>query len=217
MKKVYTGIVLFILFLSVSLYQIYLVFDAPLGYGRLVSYLILFFSLIIVIFLTIGLLQYFTNFIQKSWFFYTFKFLMTLILPLIIISSIENKIQKTIFITVKNKFIPIISYIETYKVKHGEIPTDINNILLQSNTLENISYLNDFDTFILEIDIPTIDIDGAKIFYDSKDKQWHQFHNDEYQYYLDKTNRPKSIETYMSHIKQIKTSQSILIESKDEK
>jgi len=50
----------------------------------------------------------------------------------------------------------------------------------------------------VETHVPSIDIDGARIFYDSRDKHWYQFHNDEYQYYQDKKEKPKSIEHYIS-------------------
>lgn len=208
------SIIFFILFMGISLYQINLLYDTPLGHGRLVSYLLLLFSLSLMIFLGIGLLRHFTNFIKNSWLFYTFQFLMALILPLIIISNIENKIQKTILVTVKNEFTPIITYIKDYKSQNGNVPTNIDKALFKSHTLRSIYYLNDSYTFMLETDVSTIDIDGAKIFYDSRDKQWYQFHNDEYQYYQDKKDKPKSIDTYMSRIKQMKTTQSILIKSK---
>ena len=50
--------------------------------------------------------------------------------------------------------------------------------------------------------MPSLDIDGAQIFYDSRDGRWYRFHNDAYQYYKNKKNKPKSIESYISFQKQ---------------
>jgi len=196
------SIALFILFVCVSFYQIYLVFDAPLGYGRIVSYLILHLSLPIMIFLAIGLFRHFTHFIKKSWIFYTFQFLIALILPLVIMGNIEDKIQEKILTTVKNEMTPIITYIEDYRDQYNDLPENITNESIKPHTLSNISYAYSSNIFIVETDVPSIDIDGAKIFYDSRDKNWHQFHNDEYQYYQDKKEKPKSIENYISFQKQ---------------
>ena len=192
------GLILFVVSLLVSIYQIIIILDLPLGYGRIVSYLILTLSLPVMIFLAIGLLRHFTHFIKKSWIFYIFQFLIALILPLVIMGNIEDKIQKKILTTVKNEMTPIITYIEEYRDQHNDLPENITNGSIKPHTLSNISYVYSSNIFILETDVPSIDIDGAKIFYDSRDKQWYQFHNDEYQYYHDKKEKPKSIENYIS-------------------
>ena len=65
----------------------------------------------------------------------------------------------------------------------------------------------------IKISVSSIDTDGAKIFYDSRDRQWYRFHNDEYQYYQDKADKPKSIQIYTSLIKQMKTAESYRVKA----
>jgi len=112
--------------------------------------------------------------------------------------NIEDKIQEKILTTVKNEMTPIITYIEDYRDQYNDLPENITNISIKPHTLSNISYAYSSNIFIVETDAPSIDIDGAKIFYDSRDKHWYKFHNDEYQYYQDKKVKPKSIENYIS-------------------
>lgn len=135
---------------------------------------------------------------KRSWGFYIFQIIVALILPLIIIGNIEFKVQKKILNTLKYEVTPIITYITGYQDKHGNLPNSISDISIKANTLNNISYTYSLDTFILETEVASIDIDRTKIFYDSRDKRWYQFHNDEYQYYLDKTKRPQAVENYIS-------------------
>ena len=207
------SLIFFTISLSVSIYQIIIVHYLPLGEGRVVNYLILILSLPATIFLVIGLLRHFTNFIKKSWIFYTFQFFVALILSLMIIGNVENKIQEKTLATVKNEQIPIITYIENYKTQYGNVPKNITKAQIKPHTIRNISYSYGSNIFILETYVPSIDIDGAKIFYDSRDQQWYTFHNDEYQYYQDKKEKPKSIRTYMSLLKQIKTTKTLIIKN----
>lgn len=207
------SLILFTLSLILSIYTIKLIFSSPLGEGRLIGYLILTLSLPVMIFLAIGLLRHFTNFIKKSWIFYIFQFLVALILPLLIMGNVENKIQEKTLATVKNELTPIITYIENYKDQYGNVPENITKVPSKPHSLGNISYSYDSNIFILETHVPSIDIDGARIFYNSRDKHWYQFHNDEYQYYQDKKEKPKSIKTYMSLLKQIKTTKTLMIKN----
>ncbi len=207
------SLILFTLSLLLSIYTLNLLFSSPLGEGRIVSYLILTLSLPVMIFLAIGLLRHFTNFIKKSWIFYTFQFLVALLLPLVIMANVENKIQEKTLATVKHELTPIITYIESYKDQYGYIPEDITNVSIKPHTIGNISYSYDSNIFMLETHVPSIDIDGGRIFYDSRDKHWYQFHNDEYQYYQDKKEKPKSIRTYMSLLKQIKTTNALILKN----
>ena len=202
------SLILFTLSLLLAMYTLKLVFSLPLGEGRLVSYLMLTLSLSVMIFFAIGLLRHFTNFIKKSWIFYSFQFLVALVLPLVIIGNVEDKIQEKILATVKNELTPIITYIENYKEQYGHVPKNITKVPINPHTLENISYSYDSNIFMLETHVPSIDIDGARIFYNSRDKHWYKFHNDEYQYYQGKTNKPKSIKIYTLLINQMKTAES---------
>ena len=207
------SLILFTLSLLLSIYTLKLLFSSPLGEGHLVGYLILTLSLPVMVFLAIGLLRYFTNFIKKSWIFYTFQFLVALMLPLLIIGNVENKIQEKTFATVKNELTPIITYIENYKAQYGNLPENISKVPINPHALGNISYSYSSNIFMIVTHVPSIDIDGSRIFYDSRDQQWYQFHNDEYQYYQDKKEKPKSIRTYMSLLKQIKTTKALIIKN----
>ncbi len=207
------SLILFAVSLLVSIYQIIIVLDSPLGYGRIVSYLILTLSLPVMVFLAIGFLRHFTNFIKKSWIFYTFQLLIACILPLVIMGNMENKIQEKTLATVKHELTPIIIYIENYKDQHGNVPENITKVPTDPHILENISYAYNSNIFMLETHVPSIDIDGARIFYDSRDKHWYQFHNDEYQYYQNKKEKPDSIGTYMSLLKQIKKRKTLIMKN----
>ena len=207
------SLILFTLSLLLSIYTLNLLFSSPLGEGRIVSYLILTLSLPVMIFLAIGLLRHFTNFIKKSWIYYTFQFLVTLMLPLVIMGNIEDKIQEKTLATVKHELTPMITYIENYKDQYGYVPENITKVPINPHILENISYAYNSNIFMLETHVPSIDIDGTRIFYNSKDKHWYQFHNDEYQYYQDKKEKPDSIGTYMSLLKQIKTRKTLIIKN----
>lgn len=207
------SLILITLSLLLSIYTLKLLFSSPLGEERVVSYLILTLSLSVMIFLAIGLLRHFTNFIKKPWIFYTFQFLMALLLPLVIIGNVEDKIQEKTLATVKNELTPVITYIENYKDQYGHIPKNITKAPIKPHTLGNISYSYGSNIFMLETHVPSIDIDGARIFYDSRDKHWYKFHNDEYQYYQDKKEKPESIRTYMSLLKQIKTTKTLIIKN----
>ena len=207
------SLILFTLSLLLSIHTLKLLFSSPLGEGRVVGYLILTLSLPVMIFLAIGLLRHFTNFIKKSWIFYTFQFLVALVLPLVIMGNVEDIIQEKTLATVKNELTPIITYIEDYKDQYGNVPKNITKVPIKPHTLGNISYSYDSNIFMLETHVPSIDIDGTKIFYNSIDKHWYKFHNDEYQYYQDKKEKPKSIRTYISLLKQIKTTKALIIKN----
>jgi len=207
------SIILLVIPLLLSTYIIILLFHSPLEQLRVASYLILLISLAIAIFFSIGLLRHFTNFTRKSWIFYIFQFLVALMLPLVLIGAIEGAVQKKILAVVKNDMTPIITYIESYKELNSNFPKGIDGGLSNSHSLKNITYYSNADTYMLETSVPSIDIDGAKIFYDSRDKQWYEFHNDEYQYYRDKANKPKSIQIYTSLINQMKTAESYRVKA----
>ncbi len=199
--------------LSLSAYVIILLFHSPLEQLRVASYLILLISLAIAIFFSIGLLRHFTNFTGKSWIFYILQFLVALVLPLVLIGAVEGAVQKKILAVVKNDMTHIVTYINNYKVQEGNFPKGIDRAISNSYSLNNITYYSNTDTYMLETSVPSIDIDGAKIFYDSRDRQWYEFHNDEYQYYQDKKEKPKSVANYISLIKQMKIVESYTVKA----
>ncbi len=198
------SLILFILSISCSIYIITFLFHFPLEQLRVVSYLILFFSLAITVFLGIGLLRYFTKFTGKSWIFYIFQFLIALLLPLVLIGSIEGKVKEKILALVTHDMSPIITYIENHKKQNGNLPKELDKALVKFPSLRNIAYYHNDHTFILKTSVPSIDIDGAKIFYDSRDKQWYQFHNDEKSkismQYISFVNQAKQQRSYIKNI-----------------
>jgi len=175
-KKI--SIILFIIFTTISFYQIYLVLSTPLGNGRLIHYLILFVTFAFMVFFILKFLQYFTNFIKRPWIFYLLQFLL--------------------FTTIKNELAPVIIYIENQQRQYGKIPKTINLASYHFKDIHNIYYFSTPNNFLIGVNTPSIDIDGEQVFYDSRDKTWYQFHNDMYQYYQNKKSKPKSIEKYIS-------------------
>ncbi len=206
-KKLFRTIDKVSLFISivsalVSLYVAFLLLSENLGIGQTFLSFILLISVFFTLLFGIGLLRHFTGFVKKTWIFYTFQFLFTAIVSFLIVSVFSTQVvthsQEKMFATVKNELIPIITYIEKHKEQYGKLPYNIGEAPLKPATLQNIYYDHNPDTFILGTYIASLDIDGAQIFYNSRDKQWYQFHNDMYEYYKDKKERPKSIEHYIS-------------------
>ncbi len=198
------ALIFLVILLSLSLYMIFTVLNFPLWGGRIVAYLILLPSLFLSIFLAIGLLRHFISFAQKRWIFTLFQILIAFLLPFILIGMIEERVKEKALTVVQGEISSVITYIDKYKKKNGNLPQDIIQTLSNSSTLSNITYYAGIQDFMLETDVPSIDIDGNKIFYDSRDMKWYEFHNDEYQYYQDKKEKPESITRYISLQKQMK-------------
>jgi len=196
------SIFIFIVSLFMSVYVVYLLLHENLGMGQTFLSFILLFSVFLTLFFAIGLLRHFTGFVKKSWIFYTSQFLSAIIGSFLTVSIFSSQVviqsQENMFTTVKNELSPIITYIEKYQNKHGNLPQTISKATIKPATLQNVYYDHNTHTFILGTYIASLDIDGAQIFYNSRDKQWYQFHNDMYQYYKEKKERPKSIEHYIS-------------------
>ncbi len=196
------SIFIFIGLLLFTVYVIFMLLHENLGMGQTFLSFILLISVFFTLFIAIGLLRHFTGFLKKSWIFYTFQFLSAVIVSFLIVSIFSSQVitnsQEKMFSTVKNELTPIVTYIEKHKEQYGKLPYSIGKAPLKPATLQNIYYDHTSDTFILGTYIASLDIDGAQIFYNSRDKQWYQFHNDLYQRYKDKKERPQSIEHYIS-------------------
>ena len=196
------SIFIFIVSLLFTIYVIFVLLHEELGIGQTFLSFILLISVFFTLFLGIGLLRHFTGFVKKSWIFYAFQFLFTVIVSFLIVSVFSTQVvthsQEKMYATVKNELTPIITYIEKHKEQYGKFPQSIGKAPIKPKTLQNIYYDHNSHTFILGTYMASLDIDGAQMFYDSREKQWYKFHNDMYQYYKDKKERPKSIEQYIS-------------------
>jgi len=206
--QIKNSVTLFIFIVS-TLFTVYIasiLLDENLDIGQLFLSFILFISLFFTLIFTIGFLRHFIGFTKKSWKFYTLQFLLSGIVSFFIVllfsSSAITHSQEKMFSSVKNKLTPIITYIEKYQKQHGKIPESIHPASINATSINNIYYFATSDNFILGVNIPSLDIDGAQIFYDSRDRSWHQFHNDKYQQYQDKKEKSNSIEKYISFQKQ---------------
>ena len=185
-----------------------------LGIGQTFFSFMLIFSAFLTIFLGVGLLRHVTKIIKKSWIFYIFQFFLALIGSLLFFSlfsvHVVNQSQEKMLLSVKNELFPMIERIKKYQKKYGKNPLSINVTSVNNQKLTNLYYYATPDNFILGTYIPSLDIDGAQIFYDSRDGQWYRFHNDMYQYYKNKKNKPKSIENYISFQNQTGVTKTIL-------
>ena len=205
---------IFIVSLVFSIYISFMLLHEELGVGQIFFSFMLIFSAFLTIFLGVGLLRHFTKIIKKSWIFYIFQFLLAFAGSILVFSlfsvNVVNQSQEKMFISVKNELTPMIARIKKYQKKYGKTPFSISVISVNNQKITNLYYYATSDNFILGTYIPSLDIDGAQIFYDSRDGQWYRFHNDTYQYYKNKKNKPKSIENYISFQKQIGVITTIL-------
>ncbi len=200
------SLIVFIISLSTTVYIVLALLSEKPGIGQAMLSFILIITLVLTLFFGIGLFRHFTEFMKKSKLFYILQTLVSVILPLLVIpifsSNVIKHSQEEMFTTVKNELAPTITYIEKYQKVHGKIPNITSNIPIKLTTIKNLYLYKTLDNFLLGVNIPSIDIDGAQIFYDSRDKHWYRFHNDIYQHYQDKKDKSKSIQKYVSFQKQ---------------
>jgi hypothetical protein len=196
------SIIIFVMSLLSTVYVSFALFHEPLGMGQTFLSLQLFILVFSTLFFAVSLLRHFTGFVKKSWIFYIFQFLIAIIVSFFLVSVFSTKVitdsEARMVATVKSELIPIITYLEKYQEQYGKVPQSIDTSSIKPKTINNIYYYSTSDNFIIGLYVPSLDIDGAQIFYDSRDKHWYQFHNDMYQYYKDKKDRPESIERYIS-------------------
>lgn len=199
--------------LWVSVTEIKYLFDHPMVSGRIAGYMSIFAALPVTIFFGLGLLRRFTNFVKKTWKFYLFQVIATLLMPFVILANVENQFNKMRFSLVQKEMAPFIIYIDNNKEKYGKLPENLDNASVWPETLNNITYQSGTDVYMLETGVSSVDIDGSKIFYDSTDNHWYQFHNDEYQYHYDKEEKPESIMRYVLLKEQVKQEKYYLREA----
>lgn len=213
-------IVSIFIFIASLLWSIFIgigLLDEGLGVGQVFLSFMLLIPVFLTFFFGIVLLRHFTEFVKKSWIFYTFQFLLAIIFSFLIVTMFTGQVvtysQEKVFTTVKSELEPMVAYIEQYQKEQGRNPENIRNVTAMPPTLRNLYYFSAVNSFILGTHIASLDIDGAQIFYDSRDKTWYQFHNDMYQHYQDKVEKPKSIESYISFHEQGNVARVILRKS----
>ena len=155
------SLVIFAGALWVSVTEIKYLLDNPMVSGRIVGYLSLFTALPVTIFFGLGLLRHFTNFVRKSWQFHLFQVIATLILPFVILANVENQFNETRFTLVQQEMAPFIMTIDNYREKHGKLPESLDNASVWPETLNNITYNDGADVYMLETEVSSIDIDGS--------------------------------------------------------
>lgn len=197
------SIIIFVMSLLSTIYVSFVLLHEHLGVGQIFLSLLLFILVFLTLFFTISLLRHFTRFVKKSWVFYIFQFLTTVIVSFFLVSFFATKVitnsEARMVASVKSELISMITYLENYQEQYGKVPQSIDTSNIKPKTINNIYYYySTSDNFIIGLYVPSLDIDGAQIFYDSRNKHWYQFHNDMYQYYKDKKDRPESIERYIS-------------------
>jgi hypothetical protein len=204
------SLIIFVGALWASVTEIKYLLDHPMVSGRIAGYMLLFAALPVTIFFGLGLLRHWTNFVKRSWKFYLFQVIATLVLPMVILGNVEDQFNESRFALVQKEIAPLIIFIDSYKEKNGKLPETLDNAPVWPETLSNITYHSGTDVYLLEIEVSSVDIDGSKIFYDSTDKHWYQFHNDGYQHYFDKEEKPESIKRYVLLNEQMKHEKSYL-------
>jgi len=183
-KTVISFIFLSICFILISFILIDIL-KYPLESLRAPSYIILTLLLAVFINLFISILRYLTNFIKSNWKFYIFQWTATLILPFIIISFLEITIKDKIFKITQEKMKTIVVQIDKNK-----------DIKLTKKSLNFSLYRGD-NIYMLKTIVPSIDIDGETIFFDSRNRKTYHFHNDMLDYYKDKKTIPIAIKRYI--------------------
>lgn len=164
----------------------------PLESFRLANYIIISIFIVVCIILSTYLLRKFTHFIGKGVKFYLLLLVLLLFVPIAFIGTLEGIMKEKILIFVKKESTPLIKSINS------------STEVIQPAKLKNMAYYKNDTIYMLKIIVPSIDIDGETIFYDSRSKEWHRFHNDMYEYYKNKQDIPESIEKYIWLIKNTK-------------
>lgn len=106
--------------------------------------------------------------------------LSSLILPLIVTGIIFSQIMSDWFETGKKEFNPVVEQIKQFQQSKGRYPKDLSELTVQKGNykINAASYYQGKDSFVLTVDIRSIDIDGNTLYYASKLGDWEHFHND---------------------------------------
>lgn len=197
---------IFILSLALAafIYIIVDMFSNPLTTARSISTVLIFLLSAIIINITLGIYRYLNGFIKQSWLFYILQWTLMIILSMFITANVDTLMKDKIISSAKQEISSVIEYIDSYNKSTGSFPDNIDTAVGKISKINYIDYYKDDKTYLLQTRLSSIDIDGEVLFYNSIDKNWGNFHNDEYQYYKNKKNSPKEIKNYIEILKQLK-------------
>jgi len=193
-KNIILGKRIFIICLALSVVLIINTYLNIFPFSQSITYIILLPLFAICINIGLGLLRYFTNFLNKGFIFYLFQWTFTIILPVLFISLMELALQKIIMRHVIEKTAPIISYINNYKKTNNALPDKIKKNI---SKIDNFTYYHNDKVFMLKTLKYGVDKKGEVIYYNSKDKTWYRFHKNQYDYFKTKKIAPPNIKTYL--------------------
>ena len=193
-KSIIVGRWVFITCLAFSIVLIINTYFTIFPFSQSLTYILLLPLFAICINIGLGLLRYYTNFLNRGLIFYLFQWTFTIILPILFISLMELALQKIIMRDVIARTAPIISYINNYQKTNNALPDKIKKSI---SKIDNFTYYHNNKVFMLKTIRYGIDKEGEVIYYNSKDKTWYRFHKNQYDYFKDKKIAPPNIKTYL--------------------
>jgi len=164
------------------------------SFSQSLAYIYLLVLFAICVNFGFSLLRFFTNFLKKGIVFYLFQWTLTIVLPVLLISLIELSVQKRIMKDVVSKMTPLIEYVDNYKKSHEKYPKEIKKGI---SKIDNFSYYHDKNSYMIKIVTSRVDMDGETIYFDSRDRHWYRFHQNQYEYFKDKKVIPPNIKNYL--------------------
>ena len=127
-----------------TIYVSFVLLHEHLGVGQIFLSLLLFILVFLTLFFTISLLRHFTRFVKKSWVFYIFQFLTTVIVSFFLVSFFATKVitnsEARMVASVKSELISMITYLENYQEQYGKVPQSIDTSNIKPKTINNIYY-----------------------------------------------------------------------------
>ncbi len=106
------------------------------------------------------------------------KWLLTLFLPILVISQINEVTNTKSEHLVTEKFENLILHLDKERQSKQPLPDDLLDFLQTSTISKSFNYYYGSAEFMLTTEGGSIDIDGSTLFYHSDYKQWHYIHND---------------------------------------
>jgi uncharacterized membrane protein YhaH (DUF805 family) len=187
-------ITVFIVSFVLAIYIVFSLFSNPLRPTNSSAYIYLLILFAICVNLGLGILRNITNFSQNKWVFYTFQWVLTIVMPIVLILLIEHPLQKKIMWEVSDRMNPVIKYIDSYVKQNSKLPEIIQ---FDTSKIDSFGYYRKDKSYMVKTIVLSLDADGETIYYDSKDRKWYRFHHDQFAYFKDKKIIPKNIKNYL--------------------
>lgn len=113
------------------------------------------------------------------------KWIGTLAFPVVLVITVESMVPQRMTHILQSELAPIIEHIEKSRLRTGIAPESLNGRLPYNSRMQitNLAYAAKAGRYLLKIKVPSIDLDGAVMFYDPDAKTWLLFHNDSYARY----------------------------------